>query len=47
MPINEYKCIVCESEYEINFDEEKCESNPTYCVFCGDYILEDIDQKME
>lgn len=35
-----HNCSECESKYTIQFDEEFCEDNPTYCPFCSTYIQE-------
>lgn len=35
-----HNCSECESKYNIQFDEEICEDNPTFCPFCGTYIQE-------
>jgi predicted nucleic acid-binding Zn-ribbon protein len=35
-----HNCEVCSSEFTIRYDEMKNESDPTYCPFCGEYLLE-------
>jgi NAD-dependent SIR2 family protein deacetylase len=40
MPTLVHTCNECDSQFQLKYDIEKCESDPTYCPFCGEYILE-------
>jgi hypothetical protein len=35
-----HTCDECDSQFQIKYDIEKCDSDPTYCPFCSSYILE-------
>ena len=35
-----HNCEACSSEFTIRYDEETTEADPTYCPFCGEYLLE-------
>jgi len=35
-----HHCEDCESEFTLRYDENKCEDDPTFCPFCGSYILD-------
>ena len=40
----QHECSACGSEFAIQYDELHTETDPTYCSFCGEYlILEDED----
>jgi hypothetical protein len=34
-----HTCEECDSEYVLHYDEEICEDSPSYCAFCGSYII--------
>lgn len=38
-----HTCHNCDSEFTIRYEQENCESDPTYCPFCCEYILEADD----
>jgi len=38
-----HTCSACSSEFTIKYDDEQIESDPQNCPFCGEYILEDMD----
>jgi DNA-directed RNA polymerase subunit RPC12/RpoP len=33
-------CEACSSEFSIKYDEEKTETDPLHCPFCGEYLIE-------
>jgi DNA-directed RNA polymerase subunit RPC12/RpoP len=33
-------CDNCGSEFTIKYDEEKTETDPIHCPFCGEYLIE-------
>lgn len=37
-----YSCE-CGSKYVIQYDKEICETDPLYCPFCGEYMIDEID----
>lgn len=39
-----HTCSECDSEFKIKYDEEAVEDRPTYCPFCGSYIIEDEEE---
>ena len=44
-----HTCEACSSEFTIRYDENKCEDDPQYCPFCGEYLIEteDFDDEEE
>jgi len=37
-------CDTCDSEFVIEYDEEKTEMDPLHCPFCSEYmIIDDVD----
>ena len=36
-----HTCESCDSEFSINYDDMKCEDAPSFCPFCGEFLLED------
>jgi DNA replicative helicase MCM subunit Mcm2 (Cdc46/Mcm family) len=40
MPALHHVCNECDSEFTIKYQEDKTESDPTYCPFCGEYLIE-------
>ena len=40
-------CPNCESQYSIEFIEEKVDGSPEYCPFCGDGIPEETPEELE
>jgi hypothetical protein len=47
MPTLHHHCDECDSEFNLKYDIEKCDSDPTFCPFCGEYILENDDDFVE
>jgi predicted nucleic acid-binding Zn-ribbon protein len=48
MNIN-HTCSACASEFSISYDEMHTESDPSFCPFCGEYLIldeEDFDQDL-
>jgi predicted nucleic acid-binding Zn-ribbon protein len=48
MNIN-HTCSACASEFSISYDEMHTESDPSFCPFCGEYLIldeEDFDQNL-
>ena len=43
MPTLVHTCDECDSEFQLKYDIDKCDSDPTYCPFCSDPI-ENADQ---
>jgi len=44
----DHTCHNCQSEFAINYIETVCESDPTFCPFCGEYLVldEDLNKSM-
>jgi len=40
MQLPHYICAECSSEFTIRYDEEKTESDPIHCPFCGEYLAQ-------
>lgn len=44
-----HTCENCDSNFTINYDEENTETDPSFCPFCGemilDYDFEDEDEE--
>jgi transposase-like protein len=38
-----YTCESCESQFTIQYDEMHCEDSPTFCSFCGEYLVDDAE----
>jgi len=38
-----YSCE-CGSKYVIQYDKEMCETDPLYCPFCGEYIIDELGE---
>ena len=34
-----HSCDSCSSDFTILYDERNTESDPTYCPFCGEYLI--------
>lgn len=34
-----YECENCSNKFAINYDEEVCESDPTFCPFCAEMMF--------
>jgi hypothetical protein len=48
MNIN-HTCSACASEFSVSYDEMHTESDPSFCPFCGEYLIlddEDFDQDL-
>lgn len=44
----QHECSACSSEFAIQYDEMKTETDPSYCPFCGEYLIleqEDFDNE--
>ena len=41
-----HKCESCSSEFVIEYDEIESETDPLYCPFCSEYML-DIEDEFE
>jgi predicted nucleic acid-binding Zn-ribbon protein len=39
-----HTCHNCESEFTIKYDVEKCDDDPQFCPFCGEYIIHEEDE---
>ena len=39
----DHTCHNCQSEFAINYVDSVCESDPTFCPFCGEYLLLDSE----
>jgi hypothetical protein len=39
-----HNCDSCDSQFTISYDAEVNESDPTFCPFCGEYLLEDSSE---
>lgn len=39
----QHECSACSSEFSIQYDEMKTETDPTYCSFCGEYLILEED----
>lgn len=35
-----HNCEECDTDFKIEYDEMESESDPTYCPFCGEYMIE-------
>lgn len=46
MNIN-HTCSACASEFSISYNEMYTESDPTFCPFCGEYLILDDDDFAE
>jgi len=44
----DHTCHNCQSEFAINYIETVCESDPSFCPFCGEYLVldEDLNKSM-
>ena len=44
----DHTCHNCQSEFAINYIETVCESEPSFCPFCGEYLVldEDLNKSM-
>ena len=40
---NKHHSCECGSKYVIQYDKEICETDPLYCPFCGEYMIDEID----
>ena len=38
MPSIKHSCDECDSKFIIRYDDRSCDSDPTYCPFCGGYL---------
>ena len=38
-----YSCE-CGSKYTIQYDKEVCETDPLYCPFCGEYVIDELGE---
>jgi hypothetical protein len=38
-----YTCEACDSKFAIQYNETECEDSPTYCSFCGEYLVDDAE----
>ncbi len=43
MSTKHHVCDNCNSEFKIKYDESQCESDPIYCPFCSEYMIETDD----
>jgi len=43
MVSEKYTCEACDSKFTIQYDEMQCEDSPTFCSFCGEYLVEDAE----
>jgi hypothetical protein len=43
MSTKHHVCDNCNSEFKIKYDETQCESDPIYCPFCSEYMIETDD----
>ena len=44
----QHECSECGSNFTVSYNEMNTESDPTYCPFCGEYLLlenEDFDNE--
>ncbi len=41
---NKHHSCECGSKYVIQYDKEVCETDPLYCPFCGEYMIDEIDE---
>jgi hypothetical protein len=41
---NKQHSCECGSKYVIQYDKEICETDPLYCPFCGEYIIDEIGE---
>jgi len=39
-----HTCDNCETEFTIEYDVENSETDPLYCPFCSDYMLDTEDE---
>jgi predicted nucleic acid-binding Zn-ribbon protein len=42
----QHECSACASQFSISYNEMHTETDPTYCPFCGEYLIleqEDFD----
>lgn len=46
MPALHHVCGECDSEFTIKYHEDRAESDPAYCPFCGEMLI-DIDDYTE
>lgn len=46
MNIN-HTCSACSSEFSISYNEMHTESDPSFCPFCGEYLILDEDDFSE
>lgn len=36
-------CDECDSKFTIQYDENLCEDDPTFCPFCASYLIDEED----
>lgn len=44
----QHECSACSSQFSISYNEMNTETDPTYCPFCGEYLIleqEDFDEE--
>lgn len=47
MVLIKHYCEKCESKFTIKYSERACEDSPSFCPFCGEYLLlEDVINKI-
>lgn len=42
-----HTCENCENSFVIKYDEEVCESDPIFCVFCAEMLFLDDESDAE
>lgn len=47
MPALKFQCENCDCIFTVNYKEEECETDPSFCSFCAEPLFYDEDLEVD